>query len=35
MSYKLVFNFNTDTGILDYLNGQNIEIGYENYAKIM
>ena len=35
MSYKLVFNFTTDAGILDYLNGQNIEIEYENYKKIM
>ena len=35
MSYKLVFNFATDAGILDYLNGQNIEIEYENYNRIM
>ena len=35
MSYKLVFNFTTDAGILDYLNEQNIEIEYENYKKII
>lgn len=35
MSYKLVFNFTTNAGILDYLNNQKIEINYENYAKIM
>lgn len=35
MSYKLVFNFTTDAGILDYLNGKKIEIEYENYNRIM
>ena len=35
MSYKLIFNFTTDAGILDYLNNLNLEIDYENYTKIM
>ena len=34
-SYKLVFNFKTDSGILDYLNGKNIEISYENYKMMI
>ena len=33
MGYKLVFNFTTDAGILEYLNGQQLEIEYENYRR--
>ena len=33
-AYELVFKFNTDAGILDYLNGKEINIGYEEYDKM-
>lgn len=34
-SYKVVFNFKTDAGVLNYLNGQNIEISYGNYKQFI
>ena len=34
-SYKIVFHFNYDSGILNYLNGKEIKISYANFEKIL
>ncbi len=34
-AFKLRFNFTSDSGILDYLNGKEINIGYDKYLKLI
>ena len=34
-AYKLVFSFNNESGILDYLNGKEIKIDYNEYTKLI
>lgn len=34
-SYKMVFNFKTESGILDYLNGHEFSIPFDNYCKLI
>ena len=34
-SYKMIFNFKTDAGILNYLNGKEFSISFENYTKLL
>lgn len=34
-AYKLVFNFTSDSGILEYLNGMEINIGYKDYLLLI
>ena len=34
-AYKLVFGFNNKSGILDYLNGKEIKIDYNEYTKLI
>lgn len=35
MSYKMVFNFKTGIKILDYLNGKEFSIPFNNYCKLI
>ena len=34
-SYKMIFNFKSDAGILNYLNRKEITIPFENYRKLV
>ena len=34
-SYKMVFNFKTESGILGYLNGHEFSIPFDNYCKLI
>lgn len=34
-SYKMLFNFKTESGILDYLNGKEFSIPFNNYCKLI